>query len=126
MDHLPPTYIRRIGDFRWHRYIVRDSRGKYWAGGMEWSDNRADATLFASSLAAIAKLNHCCLNGDAAATFTTTVVMSVHAGRWTTDELVAHLQKHKQFCVGGPADKGGILLEIVVEEVKKVEPCGEP
>ncbi len=125
MKHMPPVRVRRIGDPRWHRYVIRDSEGRYWAGGTKWTRKRAGATLFASRIAAIAAQNRCCLDGDAAETFVAKVVMSVHAGRWSAEELVAHLQRHKQFCVGGPAGKGGILLEIVPEETKKVESCGD-
>ena len=75
MKHLPPTRVRRVGDPRWHRYVIRDSEGRYWAGGEEWSRNRAAATMFASRIAAVAALNRCSLDGDPAETFVTTVVM---------------------------------------------------
>ena len=57
----------------------------------------------------------------AADTFTATVVVTVHAGRWSTKELARHLKRHRKFFIGGPAGKEGLLLEIVPDTLRKVE-----
>ena len=90
---------------------------------MEWKCG--DAALFLSRVTAIAGRDQCCLNGDAADTFAATITLSVHAGRWTTEELVAHLKQHRRFSVSGPPEKGGVLLEIIIDDLKAVANTGE-
>jgi hypothetical protein len=64
--------------------------------------------------------NRHCLGGDVADTFTAKVRVSVHTGSWSTRDLAAHLKRHRRFCVGGSAGRGGLLLEIVPSTLKKV------
>jgi 23S rRNA pseudoU1915 N3-methylase RlmH len=66
--------------------------------------------------------NRCCLGGDEADTFVVTVLVTVHARRWSAKELARHLGRHRKFFIGGPAGKEGLLLEIVPDTLKKVEP----
>jgi hypothetical protein len=124
MDYLPPGRVVRVGDRRWKRYVIRDCLDRFWAGEGRWSDEPSGALLFCRELDATKQKSQYCL-GDAADTFVAKVVMSVHAGRWSAEELVAHLRRHKQFCVGGPAGKGGILLEIVPDTLRKAKGCGD-
>ena len=49
------------------------------------------------------------------------VVLTVHARRWSAEELARHLKRHREFFIGGPAGKEGILLEIVPDTLKKVD-----
>jgi hypothetical protein len=63
--------------------------------------------------------NRYCL-GDEADTFTATVVVTVHARRWSAEELARFLKRHRTFAIGGPAGKEGLLLEIVPDTLKKV------
>ncbi len=65
--------------------------------------------------------NRYCLGGDEADTFTATIILTVHARRWSKKELARHLKRHKKFCIGGPAGKEGVLLEIVPDTLKKVK-----
>lgn len=66
------------------------------------------------------KRNRYCL-GDEADTFSVSVVLAVHAGRWSAEELARHLEQHRKFFIGGPAGKEGLLLEIVPGTLKKVD-----
>ncbi|MGO8750598.1 MAG: hypothetical protein ACLQNE_32010 [Thermoguttaceae bacterium] len=121
MDYQPPGYIQCVGDERFPRYVIRDRAGKFWAGESVWSGNPSEAVLFYRELDAVTTCNRHCL-GDEADTFTATVVLTVHAGRWTEEELAAHLRRHRKFCIAGHGDKGGLLLEILPGTLKKVEP----
>ena len=118
MDYLP-GYIQRIGDERFPRFVIRDGLGQYWARD-RWSDNPATAVLFCQELDAMEVRNRYCL-GDEADTFSVSVVLAVHAGRWSAEELARHLERHRKFFIGGPAGKEGLLLEIVPGTLKKVD-----
>ncbi|MGO9109927.1 MAG: hypothetical protein ACLP9L_11900 [Thermoguttaceae bacterium] len=119
-DYLPPGYIRRIGDKRFPRFVICDCRGQYWARD-HWSRKPAHAVLFHSEIQATEARNRYCLGSDEADTFTVSVVLAVHARRWSVEELARHLERHRQFFVGGPAEKEGLLLEIIPSTLKKVD-----
>jgi len=122
MDYLPPGYIQRIGDERFPRFVIRDGLGQYWARD-GWSDKPGDAVvLFCRELDAMEVRNRYCLGGDEADTFAAMVVVTVHARRWSAEELARFLKRHREFFVGGPAGKEGLLLEIVPDTLKRVEP----
>ena len=120
MDYLPPGYIQRIGDERFPRFVIRDGLGQYFARD-RWSDKPADAVLFYRELDAVKARNCHCLGGDEADTFTVSVVVAVHARRWSAEELARFLERHREFYIGGPAGKEGLLLEIVPDTLKKVD-----
>jgi hypothetical protein len=121
MDYLPPCHVQRIGDERFPRYVIRDCRGQYWARD-RWTGTPTFAVLFHRELDAMEARNRYCLGGDEADTFTVSVVITVHARRWSAAELARHLKRHRQFFVGGPAGKEGLLLEIVPGTLRRVEP----
>ena len=121
MDYLPPGRVQRIGDERFPRFIIRDGIGQFWAGKNRWSDKSSDAELFYTELDATKTRNRHCLGGDQADTFTVTVVVTVHARRWSAKELALFLKRHKEFFIGGPPGKEGLLLEIVPDTLNKVE-----
>jgi hypothetical protein len=122
MDYLPPGRVVRVGDSRWSRFKIVDGLGQVWTGEGRWSDKPAKAMLFCRELDAVETRNRYCLGGDTADTFTATVVVTVHARRWSAEELAAHLKRHRRFFTGGPAGKEGVLLEIVPDTLKRVEP----
>jgi hypothetical protein len=119
MEYEPPCHVQRIGDERFPRFIIRDCRGQYWARD-HWSRQPAHAVLFHSAIQATEARNRYFLGSDEADTFTVSVVLAVHARRWSAEELARHLKRHRQFFVGGPAEKEGILLEIVPDTLRKV------
>ncbi|MGO9110435.1 MAG: hypothetical protein ACLP9L_14525 [Thermoguttaceae bacterium] len=121
MDYLPPCHVQRIGDERFPRYVIRDCRGQYWARD-RWTGTPTSAVLFHRELDAMEACNRYCLGGDEADTFTVSVVITVHARRWSAAELARHLKRHRQFFIGGPAGKEGLLLEIVPGTLRRVEP----
>ena len=45
-----------------------------------------------------------------------------HAGRWSRKTLAAFLKRHREVFIKGPAGKGGILLEILPDSLKKAKP----
>ena len=120
MDYLPPGYIQRIGHERFPRFIIRDGLGQYFARD-RWSDKPGDAVLFYRELDAVKVRNCHCLGDDEADVYTTTVVVTVHARRWSAEELARFLKRHREFYIGGPAGKEGLLLEIVPDTLKKVD-----
>jgi hypothetical protein len=123
MDYLPPGYIVQVGNPQFPRYGIRDGTAQWWAGEeRRWSDKSSDAVLFCSEIDAMEERNRCCLGGDVADTFSATIVVTVHARRWSAKELARHLGRHRKFFIGGPAGKEGILLEIVCDTLRKVEP----
>ena len=121
MDYFPGRVVK-IGDDRYPRFCIRDTLGHFWAGESRWSDNPSDAVLFCREIDATETRNRFCLGGDVADTFTATVVVTVHARRWSAKELARHLGRHRKFCIGGPAGKQGVLMEILPDSLKKVEP----
>ncbi len=121
MDYLPPGRVQKIGDERFPRFVIRDGLGQYFARD-RWRDDPADAVLFYRELDATEARNRHCLGGDEADTFTATIVLTVHARRWSAKELIRHLKRHKEFFIKVPAGKEGILLEILPDSLKKVEP----
>ncbi len=124
MDYMPPGYIQRIGDERFPRWVIRDVLGQWWAGeGRRWREKPSEAVLFHTEIAATEERNRHCL-GDEADTFTATVtvVVAVHARRWSKKQLARHLKRHRKFFIGGPAGREGILLEILPDTLKKVKP----
>jgi hypothetical protein len=120
MDYLPPGYIQQTGDERFPRFIIRDGLGQYWARD-RWSDKPADAVLFYRELDAVKVRNCHCLGADEADVYTATIVVTVHARRWSAEELAHHLKRHREFFRKGPAGKEGLLLEIVPDTLKKVD-----
>jgi hypothetical protein len=121
MDYLPPGRVVRVGDRRFPRFVIRDCLDKFWAGEGRWSDEPSEALLFCRELDAAKQKNRYCL-GEPADTFTVRVVVTAHPGRWLTKELARFLTRHREFCRGGPAGKGGLLLEIVPDTLRKTKP----
>jgi hypothetical protein len=122
MDYLPPGRVVKVCDPRWIRWVIKDGLSQYWAGEGRWSDKAADAVLFCREIAAVEARNRYCLGGDVAEVYAVTAVVTVHARRWSAKELARHLRRHREFFIGGPAGKEGILLEIVCDTLRKVEP----
>ena len=122
MDYLPPGYVERIGDKRFPRFVIKDVEGRFWAGEGRWSNKPAKALLFNREIDAAKQKNRFCLGGEKADTFVATIVITVHPKCWSRKALVAFLKRHREFCIGGPADKGGLLLEIVPDTLRKSKP----
>ena len=121
MDYMPPGRVVRICDERFPRFVIRDGLGQFWARD-HWSDKPSEAVLFYHEIAATEERNRCCLGGGVADTFTANVVVTVHARRWSERELAAHLRRHRKFFIGGPHDKEGLLMEILPDTLKRIEP----
>jgi hypothetical protein len=122
MDYLPPGCVVKVGDPRWKRWIIKDAEGRCWTGGGRWSDDPSESLLFNRELDAAKQKNRWCLRGDPADTFTVTVVVTVHPGRWSRKELARFLARHREFFRGGPPGKEGLLLEIVPDTLRKTKP----
>jgi hypothetical protein len=119
MDYLPPGRVVKVCDPRWSRWVIKDGLGQYWRGEQRrWSDNAADALLFHRELEAIAERNRHCLGGDIGDTFTAHIAIVTHAGHWTRKRLAAFLARHREFFIAGR----GLLLEIVPDSLRKIEP----
>ena len=122
-DYMPPGRVVKIGHDRYPRFCIRDSLGRFWSGEeRRWSDVPSAALLFHTEVSATEERNRCCLGGDEADTFTVTVVLTVHARRWSLKELARHLKRHQRFFIGGPAGKEGLLMEVLYKTLKKIEP----
>jgi hypothetical protein len=123
VDYLAPGYIQRTGDERFPRFVIRDGLGQYWAGEeRRWQDKPTDAVLFYSEIDATETRNRHCLGGDEADTFAVTLLVTVHARRWSEEELARHLKRHRKFFLKGLAGKEGLLLEIVPDTLTRIEP----
>jgi hypothetical protein len=121
MDYLPPGRVVRVGDHRWKRFVIRDCLDQFWAGEGRWSEKPSEAMLFCRELDATKQKNQYCL-GETADTFMATIVITVHPKCWSARELARFLTRHREFCRGGPAEKGGLLLEIVPDTLRKARP----
>lgn len=122
MNYLPPGRVVKIGDERFPRFVIRDGLYQVWAGKGRWSDKPAESVLFYSEIDAMETRNRHCLGGDVADTWIVTSLVTVHARRWSTEELARFLKRHRKFFMGGPAGKEGLLLEIVPDTLKRIEP----
>ncbi len=123
MDYMPPGRVVKVCDPRWSRWIIKDGIGQYWAGEeRRWRDKPSDAVLFCSEIDATETRNRHCLGGDEADTFAVTLLVTVHARRWSEEELARHLKRHRKFFIGEPAGKEGLLVEIVPDTLKRIEP----
>ncbi len=123
MDCLPPGRVVKVGDEWFPRFVIRDSLGQYWAGEeRRWRDKPSDAVLFCSEIDATETRNRHCLGGDEADTFAVTLLVTVHARRWSGEELARHLKRHRKFFLKGLAGKEGLLLEIVPDTLTRIEP----
>jgi hypothetical protein len=78
--------------------------------------------LFCRETDAIEVRNRSCLGGDTGDTFLATIVLTVHASRWSVEELANYLKRHRRFCIGGPAGKGGMSAEILPGTLRRTEP----
>ena len=123
MDYMPPGRVVKVCDPRWNRWVIMDCLAQYWAGSeRRWSDKPSDSVLFCSEIDATEERNRHCLGGDVADTFAVTLLVTVHARHWSEEELAHHLKRHGKFFLRGAAGKEGMLLEIVPDTLKKVEP----
>ena len=122
MDYLPPGRVVRVSNVPFVRFVIKDGLGQHWTGeGRRWSDSVSDAALFCRELDAIVVRNRHCLGGDVGDTFRATVSIVTHAGRWSRKQLARFLRRHRELFIGGPAGKEGLLLEIIVDTVRKVK-----
>jgi hypothetical protein len=122
MNYLPPGRVVKVGDHRWKRFVIRDCLDQFWAGEGRWSKEPSEALLFNREIDAAKQKNRFCLGGEEADTFTATIVITVHPKRWSRKALVAFLKRHREFCIGGPPGKEGLLLEIVSDTLRKAKP----
>ncbi len=122
MNYLPPGRVVRIGNHRWRRYVIRDCLDQFWAGEGRWSKEPSKALLFCGEIDAAKQKNRYCLGDDNADTFTVRVVVTAHPGRWSKKQLASFLGRHREFFIGGPPGKDGLLLEIVPDTLRKTKP----
>lgn len=122
MDFLPPGFIVRVVYSPFPRYAIQDGTAQWWCGEQRrWSSSPSDALLFCREMDAMTERNRHCL-GDSAEVFAATILLTVHHGRWSRRDIVRHLRRHREFFIGGPVGKEGLLLEIVCDTLKKVKP----
>jgi len=119
MDEMPPSYVEKVGDGAFPRYVIRDRSGRYWARD-RWSDNPSEAVLFCREIEAIEAKNRYCLDGHERDTFVSTAVVCVRASQWTAEELSAWLKQHGRFFLPGPRGNKGMTIAILPSAVKKV------
>ena len=121
MDYLPPGRVVRVSGEPFVRYAIKDGLGQRWTGeGRRWSDDVSDAALFCRELDAVVVRNRHCLGGDVGDTFQATVSIVTHAAL-VAQRLARFLRRHRGVFIGGPAEKEGLLLEIIVDTVKRVK-----
>ena len=123
MDYMPPGRVVTLGNDRFPRYAIKDGLGQYWSGEeRRWRPKLSEAVLFHTEATAIEDRNRHCLGGEVADTFTVTMLVTVHASRWSPEELARHLKRHRKHFLRGVAGKEGLLLEVLPDSLKKVEP----
>ncbi len=122
MDYFPPGRVVSVGDPRWKRWIIKDAENRYWTGRGQWSDEPSEALLFHREIDAAKLKNRHCLGGGDADTFTVRVVITAHPGRWSRRQLARFLDHHREFFIGGPPGKQGLLLEIVPDTLRRAKP----
>lgn len=116
MAFVPPVSVRRVGDSRFLRFIVRDGGGHYWTG-QEWSDNPADAMVYLRESDAMrAGLQVHEIDG-ATEVLTTTVVVSVTRDAWRLEELVTFLKRWGRFVMLKNQETRAVKVEINWDEL---------
>ena len=95
------------------------SSGRARGGGAK---SRPRRLLFCGEIDAAKQKNRYCLGDDNADTFTATIVVTAHPGRWSKKQLASFLGRHREFFIGGPPGKDGLLLEIVPDTLRKTKP----
>ena len=121
MDYMPPGRVVEVGDPRWTRWVIKDGLGQFFTAENRWTDDPAKAVLFCSEIDATETRNRHCLGGDEADTFAVTLLVTVHARRWSEKDLARHRKRHRKFFLKGIAGKEGLLLEIVPDTLKRIE-----
>ncbi len=118
MEFVPPVSVRRVGDSRFLRFIVRDGGGHYWTG-QEWSDNPAEAMLyFRESEAMRAGLQVHDTDGETA-TFKACVIVSVTRDAWRLEELVTFLKRWGRFILMKNQETRAVTIEINWDELEE-------
>jgi hypothetical protein len=77
--------------------------------------------LFHAEASAIEERNRHCLGGDEPTTYAVTVLVRVHPRYWSEKDLARCLKRRKKYFLN-TAGKEGILLEIVPDTLKRIEP----
>ena len=121
MDYMPPGRIVKVCDPRWSRWVIKDGVGQYLTADSRWTDDPAKAVLFCYEIDAVEERNRHCLGGEEMNTYGVSLLVTVDARRWSHEELVRYLKRHRKHFLHGPAGKEGILLEIIWNTLKKVE-----
>ena len=119
MDFMPPGYVQQIDH---EKYVLRDGVGQWWAGKeRRWKSESTEAIFFRTEVAAMEERNRCGLLGDPADTFKALVIVTVQAHRWTKEELVRRLKRHREIHFEANGGEEGLLLELLLDTLKKVE-----
>ena len=118
---MPPTYVQKVCDARWSRFVIRDGLGQFWTGS-GWSDNPSQAVLYCSEGDALAaRICHCSTGEQVRDTFTATIIVVVASAQWTTEELVEHLKRYGKFVLRKSSEARGVVVEVVWDDLHKVE-----
>ncbi len=121
MDFMPDGFIERTDN---EKYVIRDGVGQWWAGKeRRWRGKASEAMLFDTEMEAMEERNRYCLGDEAdVLRFEIVAVLTVYARRWSLTQLVSHLEQHRKLYISGPPGKEGVLLELLPDTLKMVEP----
>ena len=116
MNFTPPASVRRVGDPRWRRFLIRDGGGNYWTG-QGWSDAPANALLFIRESDAMrVGLG---LHEEGMATYRATITVSVGQGEWTLEDLRKYMTTWGRFIVMKNQETRAVKVKIDWDELEE-------
>jgi len=118
VNFTPPISVRRVGDARWRRFVIRDGGGHFWTG-QAWSNDPAEAMLFLRESEAMrAGLGVHEIDG-ATETFATSITVSVTTDAWKVKDLVAFLKRWARLLVLKNQESRTVKIEIDWDGLKE-------
>jgi hypothetical protein len=120
MEFVPPVSVRRVGDRRFLRFIVRDGGGHCWTG-RSWSEDPAEAMLYLRESDAMRAGLHLHEFDGATDAFTVQVVVSVTRDAWRREELIEYLKSWARLLMMKNQENRAIRIEIDWDKLEEDE-----
>ena len=121
MDHIPPTYVQKIGMLQFPRYVMRDGAGQYLTPSGHWSENPSEAALYYCEADAIADERRFVDGEHVRDSFTLKVAFITDRDAWTREQLVQHLTRFCAVVIERNQERRGVVAEVHWDDLRKVE-----
>jgi hypothetical protein len=120
-DFFPPAFTERIGDEPFARIVFRDSIGRFFDGKGGWTASLREAAVYCRECDAIAAQIHY-FNGEPVRdAYVATIVVTTGKDAFSLEDLMRRLARKRRFLSLGKHEAQGILVELIWEDLRKVE-----